>query len=149
MFFSFSGVASRHCSKMVCLNWVYQRNFLSSSLDERAIILAFQRQKDPLVLFGMSHSSCRFMSFTLLMAEFSGWFLVPRFVYLHQNLIFSTCQFWIQSDSLYDCLMISHCLQSFLIVSDPSIAKHILKDNSKAYSKVNQFAVCTLLICWI
>jgi len=27
-------------------------------------------------------------------------------------------------------------LQSFLIVSDPAIAKHILKDNSKAYSKV-------------
>lgn len=35
------------------------------------------------------------------------------------------------------CLNISSsCLQSFLIVSDPSIAKHILKDNSKAYSKV-------------
>lgn len=28
-------------------------------------------------------------------------------------------------------------MQSFLIVSDPSIAKHILKDNSKAYSKVS------------
>ena len=26
--------------------------------------------------------------------------------------------------------------QSFLIVSDPAIAKHILRDNSKAYSKV-------------
>jgi hypothetical protein len=26
--------------------------------------------------------------------------------------------------------------QSFLIVSDPAIAKHILRENSKAYSKV-------------
>ncbi|KAK4356724.1 hypothetical protein RND71_025695 [Anisodus tanguticus] len=57
---------------MVCLNWVYQRSFLSSSLDGWGIILAFKRQKDPSVLFRMSHSSSLFMSFSLLMVEFSG-----------------------------------------------------------------------------
>lgn len=33
-------------------------------------------------------------------------------------------------------LIFSSSCQSFLIVSDPDIAKHILRDNSKAYSKV-------------
>lgn len=33
--------------------------------------------------------------------------------------------------------MLRLALQSFLIVSDPAIAKHILKDNPKGYSKVN------------
>jgi hypothetical protein len=32
-------------------------------------------------------------------------------------------------------------LQSFLIVSDPAIAKHILKDNAKGYSKVRKSTV--------
>ena len=32
-------------------------------------------------------------------------------------------------------------LQSFLIVSDPSIAKHILRDNLKSYSKVNHIGL--------
>lgn len=38
-------------------------------------------------------------------------------------------------------LLSNYCgvlLQTFLIVSDPSIAKHILKDNPKSYSKVLQ-----------
>ena len=37
---------------------------------------------------------------------------------------------------MYDILVF---LQSFLIVSDPSIAKHILKNNPKNYSKVLLF----------
>lgn len=37
-------------------------------------------------------------------------------------------------------------LQSFVIVSDPRVAKHILKDNAKGYSKVQvTFIVATLL----
>ena len=38
-------------------------------------------------------------------------------------------------------------LQSFLIVSDPSIAKHILRDNSKSYSKVNHICLFFIFLC--
>lgn len=39
-------------------------------------------------------------------------------------------------DRAFDRSISCFLLQSFVIVSDPSIAKHVLRDNSKAYSKV-------------
>ena len=37
---------------------------------------------------------------------------------------------------LYQCKCVCSCPQSFLIVSDPVMAKRILRDNTKVYSKV-------------
>ena len=37
---------------------------------------------------------------------------------------------------LYQCKCVCSCPQSFLIVSDPVMAKRLLRDNTKAYSKV-------------
>lgn len=45
----------------------------------------------------------------------------------------------------YVHIIILLSLQAFLIVSDPTIVKHILKDNSKAYSKVWNLTIVAFL----
>lgn len=52
----------------------------------------------------------------------------------NQTNLLSNSQFFVIIDGLNIVLFLFS--QSFLIVSDPAIAKHILRDNSKAYSKV-------------
>lgn len=103
--------------------------------------------------FVVRPSSCLCMSFISRMVEYLDWHLGRRFVcpllvlpascsnFFH---IIITCKI---SPNAWD----RDLLQSFLIVSDPSIAKHILKDNPKNYSKVflyvNLVKLCWFLLC--
>lgn len=123
---------------------MYWISYSTGQIQEK-VIQRFQRQKERSAQFGVRLSLFLCMSFSSPMVESSGCLSARRFVFCynlsshpyrweHMYLILGLCSTFVCSKSLIDHF--KTCLQSFLIVSDPAITKHILRENSKAYSKV-------------